>query len=222
MNINKIQHIFCFVLLVAAGSCFGQSLLVNGDFETGDFSGWTQFITANGTVGTPTVTSFATSSNGTASLSAAFQPGNNLANGSQQGGGIYQYFSLASVTSLAFSLNTASYATYANADGGQVSVLLDGITFDTTSFGNMGKGQTEYAILAANILNVSAGQHELEILDTRGFGYEWYTPIDYIDNVSLTVTTAPEPSSWCLLCLGIVFWFLSWRNRHCLPPNQIE
>ena len=62
----------------------------NGDFETGDLTGWTTFTTASGTIGTPAVVSFDTTGTG-ASNAAKFNVGQRrrLA-GIPQGGGIYQ------------------------------------------------------------------------------------------------------------------------------------
>jgi hypothetical protein len=206
----------------AANICLAQSLLVNGDFQTGDLTGWTQFVTTHGTVGTPGVTLFDTSNTGNPSLSAEFQAGNLLANGAQEGGGIYQYFTLSSADNLQFSANAASFAAFPNGEGGQVSVFLDGMLFDNVSFGIMnGVSLTKYSLLSANLPNVSAGQHELEILFTRGVGAASYTPIQYVDNVSLSVVQVPEPSSWDLIILGAVICVIVAR-RKSLDPQKGE
>ena len=46
----------------------------NGDFETGDLTGWTTFTTTNGTIGTPAVVPFDTTGSG-ASNAAEFNVG---------------------------------------------------------------------------------------------------------------------------------------------------
>lgn len=76
-----------------------QTSLVNGDFETGDLSGWTVFTTGNGTVGGPAypkVVPFDTDNDGTASNSAQFLVGQVIFDPDEpEGGGIYQVVSLA-------------------------------------------------------------------------------------------------------------------------------
>lgn len=72
-------------------SCAANAAVVNGDFATGDFTGWTTFTTSGGSLGpvdANTVTSFDVSGTG-ASQAARFQVGQS--GGSfDQGGGIYQ------------------------------------------------------------------------------------------------------------------------------------
>ena len=67
--------------------------ITNGDFETGDLSGWTTFTTPNGTLGDgyPQVTLFDTNGDGTASYAAQFWVGQLVyAPGVYEGGGLFQ------------------------------------------------------------------------------------------------------------------------------------
>src|SRR5215469_11867190 len=69
-----------------------SNLISNGNFATGDLTGWTPFVTANGTNGSglPVVVSFDTTGTG-ASNSAQFNVGEaDFPVGVQQGGGISQ------------------------------------------------------------------------------------------------------------------------------------
>ena len=64
--------------------------LTNGDFKSGTLSGWTTFVTGNGTIGTPAVVSFDTTGSG-ASNAAQFDVGQVTHNFPvYEGGGIYQ------------------------------------------------------------------------------------------------------------------------------------
>ena len=45
-------------LTLVVGSWAATNLVTNGDFQSGDLSGWTAFVTTNGTIGTPDVISF--------------------------------------------------------------------------------------------------------------------------------------------------------------------
>src|SRR5579872_1663773 len=88
------------VICATATICRAQ-IIYNGDFETGDLSGWTTFSTPNGSLGPsglPAVTQFDVPGMGTLSDAAQFQVGEvayNQATGhTAQGGGIYQTFNV--------------------------------------------------------------------------------------------------------------------------------
>src|SRR4051794_15573680 len=91
-----MRNVF-FVVLVAVATAVAAlfvaaaaaAAVVNGDFESGDLTGWTTFTTANGTLGTPAVVSFDTTGTG-ASRAAQFNVGENTYTGVYEGGGIYQ------------------------------------------------------------------------------------------------------------------------------------
>src|ERR1017187_10567273 len=81
--------------LALSVSAFG-SIVFNGDFGTGDLTGWTVFTTANGSNGAnplPDVVSFNTTGAG-ASNSAQFNVGEVSFTGIQAGGGLIQLVTL--------------------------------------------------------------------------------------------------------------------------------
>jgi hypothetical protein len=84
---------FGFALVPAANA----AIVTNGDFATGDFTGWTLFTTANGSLGEseglPAVTSFNVTGAG-AQNAATFQVGEVVPGSGQQGGGITQTVTL--------------------------------------------------------------------------------------------------------------------------------
>lgn len=83
--------------LVATTMTIGQvdAALINGDFETGDFTGWTVFSEFPGEIGTPAVVSFDTTGDAVPSLAARFQVGTSDS-GVFGGGGILQNVALSS------------------------------------------------------------------------------------------------------------------------------
>jgi hypothetical protein len=164
--------------------------VANGDFETGDLTGWTTFTTANGTIGTPAVVPFDTTGTG-ASNAAQFGVGQVVFTpGVQEGGGIYQSVSTAAGLFDA-SADVAARAPVANNSCGLFELLVDGVvvashnTF-SLDFTLCPANTTVRSTLSAAGLALSAGSHEIRIRITRPFITSAQTPLEYVDNVSLT------------------------------------
>lgn len=174
------------------------SLITNGDFEGGNLNGWTVFTTETGTTGiTPEAASFDTTGNG-ASQAAHFRVGQSEPTFTEEGGGIFQTFTLLADGVIDISLDIASTlnrATSRNGAGGVFSLILDGVVLDSHDFGSIEAMDIERAMLSASI-EATAGLHELRILMTRAFiqvdGAN-VTPEQYIDNVIVTAANQPEP-----------------------------
>jgi hypothetical protein len=172
--------------------------LNNGNFETGDLTGWTVFTTTNGTneTGRPDVASFDTTGSG-ASNSARFQVGQvAFASGVPAGGGITQNVTLSGGI-LNLSVDVAAFGPGGNSSGGIFSLLLNGAVLDTFDTGNYTANTFRRDILTAST-NVTAGIYSIGIQMTRPFTTTATTPSQYVDNFvisgSSTVATAvPEP-----------------------------
>ena len=163
--------------------------VVNGDFETGDLIGWTTFTTANGTIGTPAVVSFDTTGTG-ASNAAEFNVGKAVFDFDlevREGGGIYQNVNAAGL----FVLSAHVAADNAEPLGGNFScgmfeLLVDGAVVSSHDFGPCDAATTERTTLSAAGLSLSAGSHEIRIRISRPYTTAFFTPRQYVDNVSLT------------------------------------
>ena len=196
------------------------SPIVNGDFETGDLTGWTTFTTAAGTLGTgyPNVILFDTNNDSTATYSAQFNVGATVFPSSQQGGGVYQDVFLNGGT-VTISADIASryldpdQGTFGNAQGGIFDMILDGTTLATYTFGFIYEGETLFSDLWA-VTNVSAGMHEIRFSFTRQYT-SFDSPEQFIDNVVLSSSSAiPEPASLLLLGTGLgVLGLAAYRRR---------
>lgn len=175
----------------------GAVSLVNGDFETGDLTGWTVFTTANGNNGSglPNVTSFDTTGSGT-SNSARFQVGRINTSTPQGGGGITQNVALASGI-LNLSVDVAAFGNNNNASGGVFSLLLDGAVLNTFNVNSYTPNTIPRNTLTAST-NVTAGIYSIGIQMTRPFLNSSTTPFQYVDNFVISgsatsATAVPEP-----------------------------
>jgi hypothetical protein len=214
---------FFFVLLLAA-AVTAPAQLVNGNFAAGDFTGWTLFNTQHGgSAITPQVVQFDTAGTGAPVNSAEFEAGETSGTigggGLGQGAGLYQYVALGA-GQLDISLDIAAFDmsdlnNVANADAGTFELLLDGNLVASHAFGSISLSQTERSALSYSGM-VAAGTHEILIDMRRGYGtLGGDTPYQYLANVSLSVTPAPEPGVLGLLALSGLFLgsMLPFRRR---------
>jgi len=166
------------------------NLLTNSDFETGDFAGWTTFLTTNG-VASPNVFVFDTDGDLTATFSAQFQVGQvnfeGLGNTNFRGGGILQTINTAGGTitisaDIASDMSTVAPNT-GNGQGGQFKLFFDGVEVDNHLFGNIQGGTTQRSTLNAQINGVTPGSYEVKIEIGRPNETCLNCPLQYIDNV---------------------------------------
>jgi hypothetical protein len=168
--------------------------LVNGDFETGDLTGWTQFTTTNGTM-IAGVVPFDTDNDGVASSSAQFGVGQSSFEGFgvQRGGGIFQNVVLAAGT-VSVTADIASDHPYAfcNLDGGTIRLLVDGAEVAAHSFGEICGPGSIHSRLNADVAIGTPGTHELRLLVTRGAMLSGVA--NYVDDIALS-GSATVPAS---------------------------
>jgi hypothetical protein len=190
-------------LAVAAAAFTASAALAagvsNGDFATGDLTGWTTFTTANGALGNglPVVAPFDTTGAG-ASNAAEFNVGQAVFAGSgntdPQGGGIYQAVTTASGL-FTISADTAAVnrnAVLPNSSCGLFELMLDGNVVASHDYGICGPGATLRFTLTATGLSLTAGAHEIRVRITRPFisfagtAVSVGSPLEYVDNVTLS------------------------------------
>ncbi len=166
-----------------------QELIRNGDFALGHLQDWKTFTTTSGTIGfppDPKSVPFDVTGAGVQSA-AQFQVGQAGDVGTEEGGGLKQGIKT-QAGDLVFSADIAAFARSVNLEGGTFSVLLDGVTEDTVSFGIMPRGTTDRGTLAFDV-PVTAGRHVVEILMTRDFqigARRGATPFQYVTDISAT------------------------------------
>jgi hypothetical protein len=219
MYSTKLAKLSLMAAFALAAIAQAGSVLINGDFQTGSLSPWTPFTTSNGTNGSglPNVVSFDTTGMG-ASLAAHFNVGAISFDGTQQGGGIQQTFNLSSGGMFNFFANIASQDDadgQINSDAGTFSIFVDSTLLASDFLGGFSSPLQILRGELSGSVDLSAGDHTMEILITRQFlSNGTATPDEYVDNISLSSnSTVPEPATFGTLGIAIAAVALYRRRR---------
>ena len=227
MSTSHLKYLLFGLLLAAAGAA--QAQLVNGGFQTGDFTGWTFYNTSTGiqTGGSYLfqVTPFDIVGNGMTPNTGEFEVGE-ISGGAGGGGlgqgiGIYQFVDLGA-GELSASFNVAATSPGNNADAGTFQLLLDGNVVATDALGGIGVGQTLRSSVSYSGM-ITAGSHEFDIEIRRGYGAgQGNTPYEFLGNIQLGVTPVPEPSTAALIGLGFGVFAIAVRRgqREVRKPGR--
>lgn len=188
-----IAVIATLLTLIPAGSAVAAPTLVNGDFETGDFSGWSFFtLPINSTIGTPAVVSFDIDGDGVATNSARFNVGEAAFLGyvrPGRGGGIAQRVSLDPGTyDISVDVAVETVPSSSSVVGpGFFKLQVDGVVVDSRDFPDQPTGVGR-ATLNATVPIDTPGQHAIRVRITR----RALSPLDiirhYVDNVVIAPT----------------------------------
>ena len=176
-------------LILAGSSANAAELIVNGGFETGDFTGWTR----SGTLGNTSVNAAAAD---TGSFGASFSP--------NQVGSILQ--NLATVVGRTYTLRfDLAHDIGPAAAINSFSVDFGGVPLQ--SFGNF--GALPYTPLTFTVIATTAvTQLKFNFRDARITSFS-------LDNVSLT-DNVPEPATWALLVGGFGLVGATMRRRRAV------
>ena len=175
------------VSILANGVIFAGDtpVIVNGDFETGDFQGWTIFTTPLGTFkdGAPIVVVYDTNNDGTATSSAYVTMG--VVSGvDEQSAGIFQEIQDSHGDPIgAISVDIAADASRSllgNTSAGLFELFVDGVLADWHDFAEVLPDSPEFATLSTG--QISASVAEIRIRITRAFTVPNELDL-YIDNV---------------------------------------
>ncbi|MCX6644122.1 MAG: PEP-CTERM sorting domain-containing protein [Candidatus Bathyarchaeota archaeon] len=175
------------------------NLLTNGDFETGNLTGWTFFETplADNIPGYPKIVSFDTSTPGAFSKAARFINGSSVVF-TYAGGGIYQKVVLPSET-YQLSVSTAVYnpTSWWYSDGEFFELLFDNQVVDSYNYGELAP-LTKYRHPLSAVLSVQGGDHQVGIRITWPYKIAVNSPWQHVDDFNLV----PEPGTVLLVGLG--------------------
>jgi len=215
-RLGAVSAVLSFVAFTASAE-----LVTNGGFDTGDLTGWTAFVTANGTSGSglPAVSVFDLGSG--ASNAAQFDVGA-VTCCTLAGGGISQTITAPEDGTYQFTAQIASLDDpdgEVNGDGGTFSILVDGVAVATDSLGAF---SSPHQVIDGSLDGseaLTAGAHTLQIQIVRPFtsGGD-ATPQEFVDNISAneTASATPEPCSMSLLAAGGVALIGLLRRRQKL------
>lgn len=230
INVSKLIVATGFALGLA-GSAQAANLITNGNFETGDLSGWS--TAGSGGVGSNSFYVVVNGGNGPVSgRPTQFNPanGNYFAIGDQNGNGVEvltQGFTVASGTSsltLSFNWFNASYAT----QGGTALDLSDQVMRADILTGSASPTDTGAGVVMNLLLNQDPTGSGNTSWNTSTFDLSGLAPGSYqlrfgtdtccyyqelgVDNVTLAAAV-PEPISMAILGTGLVGVGLARRKR---------
>jgi hypothetical protein len=188
-NVPYISVLYILLVVICGYARQIQATpLINGDFETGDLTGWSVFTNEGVSElgdGFPQVALFDINGNGVKTFSAVFRVGGG-------GGGLFQRVDVLA-GDLTITLDIATFAPDSNVSGGLFEVFVDGREVATHDFGFINGGSTKRVSLTGTT-PVTAGTHEIVINMSRSnFQSGSSTPLQYIDNVVLSGRAAPPP-----------------------------
>jgi len=194
--------VFLALLAFVAARAGATNLITNGDFSSG-FSNWTIGATGNGTwgAGYPVTGPFPPNN---ALSSAQGEVGEVNFSGVQEGGTLTQTFNStggAATESLAWAVMDPFGG---NADGGEFTMILNGVQIAQFDVGNVNQNQLYSGTLtaAAGLVN---GTNTLEIDVTRRYiTVPQDTPFQWVTSVDVEGNGVPEPGSLVLMGSGVL------------------
>jgi hypothetical protein len=189
--------------------------IANGDFSSGDLTGWEIVVTPNGSQfgGFPRVESFDVDGDGTSSL--AFRTGvgqQSIDFDNPAGAGVAQdvEFSTGGNFLLTADLAAQSLSSGSNAGPGRFEMRFDGELVDVVDL-NVGpgidSGEVLRETLSATLVGVTPGTHHVEFLILRPYtlGSAIY---QYLDNIQISASpgaaAVPEPGTLVSGALGLL------------------
>jgi hypothetical protein len=201
---RKLIVLTAAVLLCSVAT--GQNLFTNGDFETGNFNGWTITPTANGQSSpAPAVVLYDIDGAGPLPTTYAgrFAVGQTVSGTGWQGIDLTQSLGLTSTSQYTFDfdLSTERNSSAGNASGGKFELIVSGNVLATWDSGGIGGsyGTNKYSHLTANYTPGAGGNYDVGLRITRPY----LCPGDvfqYVDNA----VGVPEPATLGLLALGLL------------------
>ena len=203
MQLRKtIVSVLALGLVASASAQF-----INGDFETGDLSGWTITPTSGGTTNLQTVADIDIDGPGALGISKAGQFSVGRQTGVSTGDhGIMltQMMTLTAGVTYTFEFDWAATrsVTNSNTQGGIFSLIVDGAALATQSAGATSGTNPRFGHIVADFTPNTSGDYSVGAMIVRPFTIPSPTTLfQSVDNFS--VDAVPEPTTMAILGVGI-------------------
>lgn len=205
MKFASTKILAAAVAVCLSGAAYANAL-TNGDFETGDLTGWTVTPTANGGANVQDVTMFDVDQIGGPSNAARFRVGRlSGGQGPNEGVTLSQMFNVVVAGIFNVSVDVAGHgADGENANGGDFELLIDATSLDSFAAGQVNGGQVKPDTLTGSLF-LAAGAHSFSLLITRNFEFGGANARQYVDDASVLAEQAvvPLPATLPLLLIGV-------------------
>ncbi len=195
-------------------------ILINSDFETGDYTGWNFFTTPDGATFTwpdtePPVVQFDADNDSIDSFAARFQVGSPLpisGDEGYQGGGIYQNVYLEKGI-LSVDADIAAFwdygGAYSNISPGRFAVEVNGTEIASHEFDIIYTYEKLFGHLSGEANIDTPGIYEIRFSVTAEGGVHKDSPYRYLDDIQARLETqssnvVPEPSTVLLFASGLL------------------
>jgi hypothetical protein len=193
------------VVLAASAT---QAQFVNGDFETGDFSGWTLGLTSGGAQAFQSVVDFDIDGPGPLGVTKVGQFSAGRASGvttGEHGVTLTQMLNLDSGVLYTFEFDWAATRTVttSNAQGGIFALMVNGVEINRSAAGSTSSTVPHFGHHSGTFTPTSSGAHEVGVWILRPFTIPTPTAPTLFQSVdNFTVDPIPEPASLAALGLG--------------------
>ncbi len=199
--------IFAIVAGVSAAS-MGSAQFVNGNFETGNLSGWTVALTTGGANAVADAIQYDIDGGGALGTNFAgrFSTGRAVAGTVQEGLTLTQSMNLTAGTLYTFDFDWSAFrtSTTTNSEGGVFSFIVNGTALVTQNAGSTSSTTPKYGHITATFTPTTTQSFTVGAMITRPFTIPSPTAPNLFQAVdNFTVTAVPEPASMAALGLGI-------------------
>lgn len=200
------------ILAIVAGvsaASIGSAQFVNGNFETGNLTGWTVTLTTGGANVVADAIQYDIDGPGALGTNFAgrFSTGRAVAGSVQEGLTLTQSMNLTAGTLYTFDFDWSAFRNAgvgANTEGGVFSFIVNGTAIATQAAGSTSGAAPKFGHITATFTPTATQAYSVGAMITRPFTIPSPTAPNLFQAVdNFTVTAVPEPASMAALGLGI-------------------